>query len=130
MAVEETIGTGRRKTSVASVRLRSGSGKIDINGRSIEQYFPTEVQRHDALKPLAKLDLQGKYDMIIRVKGGGIQGQVEAVSLGLARALVDEVEERRADLKHEGLLTRDDRRKERKKYGQPGARKKFQFSKR
>ncbi len=128
--IEEYLGTGRRKTAVASVRLRPGAGKIKINGRPFEQYLPLEVQRETVLAPLGKLERNGSYDLVIRVKGGGIEGQVIAMRLGLARALVTEVEERRQDLKGEGYLTRDARKKERKKYGLAGARKRFQFSKR
>lgn len=128
--MEEIIGTGRRKTAVASVRLRRGGGKIDCNGRTLEEYFPSDLQRKTILAPLAKVGVDGQYDMIIRIKGGGIEGQVEAVRLGIARALVRESEERRGDLKSLGYLTRDPRKRERKKYGLAGARKRFQFSKR
>lgn len=129
--MEEFIGTGRRKTSVSSVRLRpNGSGKIDINGRNIEEYFPLEIQRETILSPLKKFDLTGKYDIIIRLKGGGIQGQMIATRLGISRALVLQDETRRPDLKDLGFLTRDPRKRERKKYGLAGARKRFQFSKR
>ena len=126
----ETIGTGRRKTAVASVRLRKGSGKIDVNGRKLEEYFPLEEQRRDILSPFELLELSGNYDAIVRIKGGGVSAQSTAVRLGIARALVKEDEDRRGRLKAEGFLTRDPRKKERKKYGQPGARKQFQFSKR
>ncbi|SCA64169.1 30S ribosomal protein S9 [Chlamydiales bacterium SCGC AG-110-P3] len=128
--MKETIGTGRRKRAVASVRLRRGGGKVDCNGRLLEAYFPSELQRKTILAPLAKVGVDGQYDMIIRIKGGGIEGQVEAVRLGIARALVAEDEQRRADLKSLGYLRRDPRKRERKKYGLAGARKKFQFSKR
>lgn len=128
--IKENIGTGRRKTSVASVRLRPGSGKIDINGRKMEEYFPLELQRRAVLAPFEKVSDAAQYDMIIRVKGGGIQGQVIATRLGISRALVQENEERRHDLKVVGFLTRDPRKKERKKYGLRGARKRGQFSKR
>ncbi|GAB4228273.1 MAG: 30S ribosomal protein S9 [Chlamydiales bacterium] len=128
--IKETVGIGRRKTAVASVRLRSGSGKVVVNGREFLDYFPLKIQRQTVLSPLTKFDKEEKYDMFIRVKGGGIESQSEAARLGLARALVEENEELRHDLKAAGYLTRDPRRKERKKYGQPGARKKFQFSKR
>lgn len=129
--MKEYIGTGRRKTSVASVRLRpNGKGMIDINGRKFEEYFPLELQRESVLSPLAKFNLTGNYDIIIRLKGGGLQGQMIATRLGLSRALVEEDESRRHDLKTLGYLTRDPRKRERKKYGLAGARKRFQFSKR
>ncbi len=128
--MEEYIGTGRRKTAVVSVRLRPGTGKIDCNGKEFEKYFTLEIQRNTILMPLTKLDRLGKYDIIFRIKGGGIEGQVIAARLGISRALVKEDENLRKDLKVEGFLTRDPRMKERKKYGQPGARKNFQYSKR
>ncbi|MDP1836317.1 MAG: 30S ribosomal protein S9 [Chlamydiales bacterium] len=128
--IEEFIGTGRRKTAVASVRLRPGAGKININGRAFDEYLPLDFQRQTVLSPLDKVAKAENYDMIIRVKGGGIEGQVIAIRLGLARALVLENQERRQDLKVVGFLTRDSRKRERKKYGQKGARKRFQFSKR
>ncbi len=130
MKVNEKLGTGRRKTSVASVRLRPGTGKIDINGRAFEEYFPLALQRQEILSPITKVASKERYDLIIRVKGGGIQGQVIASRLGIARALVSEDEDRRHDLKALGYLTRDPRKRERKKYGLAGARKRFQFSKR
>lgn len=128
--LEETVATGRRKTAVASVRLRSGSGQVDINGRPLEEYFPLEIQRRTVFAPLEKLGGNSRYDMIIRVKGGGIEAQAVAIRLGLARALVENDENLRHDLKSHGYLTRDSRKKERKKYGRAGARKRFQFSKR
>lgn len=128
--IKETIGVGRRKTAIAAVRLRRGKGNIDVNGRKIEEYFTTELQRETILSPLIKLQLENNYDIIIRAKGGGIEGQMIAARLGIARALVKEDEERRGTLKGEGFLTRDPRKRERKKYGLAGARKKFQFSKR
>lgn len=130
MKVNEKLGTGRRKTSVAAVRLRPGTGKIDVNGRSFDEYFPLELQRRAILAPIEKVASKDRYDLIIRVKGGGIQGQVIASRLGIARALVLEDEERRHDFKVLGYLTRDPRKRERKKYGLAGARKRFQFSKR
>ncbi len=126
----DNIGIGRRKTSVASVRLRPGKGKIDVNGREFDSYFPLEIQRKTILMPFEKAGNQGSYDMIVRVKGGGIEAQAIAMRLGLARALVHEDEGRRHNLKEAGLLTRDSRKKERKKYGHAKARKRFQFSKR
>ena len=128
--IQEHIGVGRRKTAVASVRLRKGTGKIDVNHRGFEEYFVTPEQRRDIIAPFALLELNDQYDVIVRVKGGGIEAQSTATRLGIARALVIEDEERRAHLKAEGFMTRDPRKKERKKYGQPGARKRFQFSKR
>lgn len=128
--MKENIGTGRRKTAVASVRLRSGSGKVDVNGKDFSVYFPLELQRKTILAPLEKLGFNGQYDLIIRVKGGGIEGQVIAARLGLARALVEQNDQVKPDLKENGYLTRDSRRRERKKYGHAGARKRFQFSKR
>lgn len=128
--IQEIVATGRRKTSVASVRLRKGSGQVRVNGRAFEAYFPLELQRQSVMTPLEKLGLSTDYDLVFRTKGGGIEGQVDAARLSLARALVAEVEERRGDLKALGLMTRDPRKKERKKYGRAKARKSFQFSKR
>lgn len=128
--LEETLGTGRRKTAVSSVRLRRGSGNIDINGKAFEEYFPLEIQRKTILAPFQKMHGNGKYDIIIRVKGGGIEGQVIATRLGIARALLSEDENLHSDFKAQGFLTRDSRKRERKKYGHAGARKRFQFSKR
>lgn len=128
--LKETIGIGRRKTSVSSVRLRRGTGVIDVNGRTFEEYFPLKLQRDEILAPLQKFASSEKYDMVIRVKGGGIEGQAIATRLGISRALVQENEEIRSDLKELGFLTRDPRKRERKKYGRAGARKRFQFSKR
>ena len=126
----ESIGVGRRKRAIAAVRLRRGKGKMDVNGRPFEKYFTSELQQNTILSPLHKLGLIGNYDIIIRAKGGGIEGQMIAARLGIARALVKEEEERRSTLKGEGYLTRDPRKRERKKYGLAGARKRFQFSKR
>ena len=128
--VEEIITTGRRKTAVASVRLRKGTGKIDINGRTFEEYFPLEIQRRTVLLPFEKVQGNKGYDMIIRVKGGGVEGQVIAARLGVARALLEENDGLHHDFKEKGFLTRDSRKKERKKYGHAKARKRFQFSKR
>jgi len=129
--MQEFIGTGRRKTSVSSVRLRpNGSGNIEVNGKKMEEYFPLEIQRDTILSPLKKFNLEQNYDIIIRLKGGGIQGQVIATRLGISRALVSQDEDRKPDLKELGYLTRDPRKRERKKYGLAGARKRFQFSKR
>lgn len=128
--LNETIGIGRRKTAVSSVRLRRGTGIIDVNGRAFEQHFPLELQREVILSPLKKFDDPAKYDLVIRVKGGGIEGQAIATRLGISRALVKNNEEIRGELKELGYLTRDPRKRERKKYGRKGARKRFQFSKR
>jgi len=126
----EYLGTGRRKTAIARVRLASGSGKVTVNGRAMENYFPLETQRTDLLQPLTVTDSLSKYDVRINVKGGGPNGQAGAVRHGIARALLEADANLRPTLKSRGLLTRDPRMKERKKYGQPGARKRFQFSKR
>ena len=130
MKEKETIGVGRRKTAVSAVRLKRGTGIIDINGRAFEQYFPLQLQRDLILAPLQKLSDVAKIDLIIRVKGGGLEAQAVATRLGISRALVQEDEGARAELKQLGFLTRDSRKKERKKYGHKKARKRFQFSKR
>jgi small subunit ribosomal protein S9 len=124
------LGTGRRKTAVARVRLASGTGKILVNGRPFENYFPTEMLRMVASQPLTVTSTVEKFDAAITVTGGGPNGQAGAVRHGLARALLQFDASLRPSLKAEGLLTRDSRMRERKKYGQPGARKRFQFSKR
>src|SRR5271155_2742089 len=126
----EFLGTGRRKTSIARVRLASGSGKIVVNGRAFENYFPTETLRIVVSQPLVVTSLTGKYDIRVNVVGGGPTGQAGAVRHGISRALLKADIALRPTLKSEGLLTRDSREKERKKYGQPGARKRFQYSKR
>ena len=126
----EFLGTGRRKTSVARVRLATGTGKITVNGRAFENYFPTETTRGIVSQPLTLTGTADKYDVRVNVSGGGPTGQAGAVRHGIARALLHVDANFRAQLKAEGLLTRDPRMKERKKYGQPGARKRFQFSKR
>lgn len=128
--IEENIGVGRRKRAVASVRLRRGKGVIDVNGKTFEHYFPSQLQRDSILAPLARFELNGKFDLIIRAKGGGIEAQATAARLGISRALVQKDEDYRQNLKDLGFLTRDPRKKERKKYGLAGARKAFQFSKR
>jgi small subunit ribosomal protein S9 len=124
------LGTGRRKSAVAQVRLAGGTGKILVNGRSFENYFPTESLRVAAAQPLTLTGPAEKFDAHIKVTGGGPNGQAGAVRHGLARALLKVDVNFRPLLKAEGLLTRDSRMKERKKYGQPGARKRFQYSKR
>jgi small subunit ribosomal protein S9 len=126
----EFLGTGRRKTSIARVRIATGSGKITINGRAFDNYFPVETLRSTASQPLTVTGTADKLDVRVNVKGGGPNGQAGAVSHGIARALLEFDVALRPSLKSEGLLTRDSRMKERKKYGQPGARKRFQFSKR
>lgn len=127
---KEFLGTGRRKTAVARVRMASGSGKITVNGRAFETYFPTEMLRMVVQQPLVTTDNVTKYDVRINVEGGGPAGQAGAVRHGIARALLEIDTTLRAPLKAAGFLTRDPRMRERKKYGQPGARKRFQFSKR
>lgn len=126
----EFLGTGRRKTSVARVRISAGTGKIQVNGRTFEIYFPLESQRMAVQQPFVTTATSGKYDVSINVVGGGPVGQAGAVRHGIARALIEADAALRPLLKADGLLTRDPRMKERKKYGQPGARKRFQFSKR
>ena len=126
----EFLGTGRRKTSVARVRISTGTGKIQVNGRAFEVYFPLESQRMAVQQPFVTTATSGKYDVSINVVGGGPIGQAGAVRHGIARALIEADAGLRPLLKADGLLTRDPRMKERKKYGQPGARKRFQFSKR
>ena len=124
------LGTGRHKTSTARVRLLDGTGKVTVNGRAFEVYFPLESQRMAVLLPLVTTATNGKFDIHVNVAGGGPSGQAGAVRHGIARALLQADANLRPLLKAEGLLTRDPRMKERKKYGQPGARKRFQFSKR
>jgi small subunit ribosomal protein S9 len=123
-------GTGRRKTSVARVFLRPGQGRITVNRRPIEDYFPRETLRLIVNQPLELTGTTGHLDVMVNVAGGGLSGQAGAVRHGIARALLEFNGELRPQLKRAGLLTRDPRMKERKKYGQPGARKRFQFSKR
>lgn len=127
---EETIGIGRRKTAVSAVRLRRGAGKYEVNGRKLEEYFPLALQRDLIMAPIQKFSNPEKVDLIIRVKGGGLEAQAAATRLGISRALVLEDDTIRSNLKELGYLTRDPRKKERKKYGRKGARKRFQFSKR
>ncbi|HEY7353136.1 MAG TPA: 30S ribosomal protein S9 [Terriglobales bacterium] len=123
-------GTGRRKTAVARVFLRPGSGDFKVNGLPIEQYFVTDTQRVSAKQPLVSTESAATFNVIANVSGGGVNGQADAVKLGIARALMQFNTELRKKLKSEGLVSRDSRGKERKKYGQKGARKRFQFSKR
>jgi len=124
------LATGRRKTSVARIFLRPGSGEIKVNGRTFESYFPTESLRVPVRQPLLATETAEKFDVLILATGGGVAGQAGAARLGIARALVEFNSELRQRLKKLGLLTRDPRQHERKKYGQKGARKRFQFSKR
>ncbi|MBT9331325.1 30S ribosomal protein S9 [Paracidobacterium acidisoli] len=123
-------GTGRRKSAIARVFLRPGSGGFTVNGKPFETYFVTEQQRVSAKKPLVASDTGATFDVLTTVRGGGVAAQADAVKMGIARALLEFNVELRKTLKAEGFLTRDARIKERKKYGQKGARKRFQFSKR
>lgn len=129
-ALAQNNGTGRRKTAVARVFLRPGKGQITINGRPFDQYFTTETSRAMVRQPLLAAEAADKFDVVILTAGGGFTGQAGAVRLGIARALVEFNSELRSKLKQLGFLTRDPRAHERKKYGQKGARKRFQFSKR
>jgi len=130
-AVKEYVwGTGRRKSAVARVRIRPGSGNILINKRELDKYFHADKDRNTVLSALQTANMTKSWDVWANVRGGGFTGQAGAVTLGLARALVKAVPEVEHDLRNRGLLTRDARMKERKKYGQKGARKRFQFSKR
>ena len=123
-------GTGKRKNAIARVFLSPGAGDVKINGRTFENYFPREILRIIAMQPFAALAKQGQYDVVVNVSGGGVSAQAEAVRHGIARALVGIDATHKPALKRAGYLTRDARKKERKKPGQPGARKKFQYSKR
>ena len=127
---EQYYGTGRRKTSVARVFLRPGQGTMKVNGRALDAYFMTESMRAQVRHPLQVVEMLDKFDVLINVSGGGSNGQAGAARLGIARALLRFNPELRSSLKKMGFLTRDSRMKERKKYGQKGARKRFQFSKR
>ena len=130
MADIQYYGTGRRKTSTARVYLRPGSGDIKVNRRAFENYFPNEALRMIIRQPLSLTDTIGKFDILVNVDGGGTAGQAGAVRHGITRALLEFNADLRPTLKKAGLVTRDPRKKERKKYGQKGARKRFQFSKR
>jgi small subunit ribosomal protein S9 len=123
-------GTGRRKSAIARVYLRPGSGEFKINGRAFEEYFVTPSQQSAAKQPLVSTEMVTTFNVVARVTGGGVNGQADAVKLGIARALMVFNIELRKKLKAEGLVSRDSRSKERKKYGQKGARKRFQYSKR
>ncbi|HUN66856.1 MAG TPA: 30S ribosomal protein S9 [Bacteroidota bacterium] len=126
----QVTAVGRRKTSVARVILRPGTGVIKINNRPLEVFFPQEMLRNDVVSPLAVTEMTGKYDIIANVDGGGSTGQAGAVRLGIARALIEVDAELKSKLRSKDLVTRDPRMVERKKYGQKKARKRFQFSKR
>ncbi|RPI06696.1 MAG: 30S ribosomal protein S9 [Ignavibacteriae bacterium] len=128
--MQPRTSVGRRKNAIARVRLLDGSGKITVNKREFENYFPLEIQRDEIMKPFKVTDTMGRYDVMILVNGGGPVGQAGAVRLGIARSLVAIDEDARTALRGAGLLTRDPRMVERKKYGQKKARKRFQFSKR
>ncbi len=130
MSAVQYYATGRRKTSTARVFLRPGTGAISINHRTFDAFFPTEALRTQIRRPLLLTDASDKFDVLATVSGGGVSGQAGALRLGISRALVRYNLELRKALKDEGLLTRDARAKERKKYGMAGARKRFQFSKR
>ena len=130
MAKAIALTVGRRKSAVARVHIASGKGAVTINKKSAEEYFGDTSQKEALYAPLQAVEAVGQYDITVNVKGGGITGQSGAISLGIARALEKVNEDYRGILKKAGLLTRDAREVERKKYGQPGARKKFQFSKR
>ncbi|MCX8106051.1 MAG: 30S ribosomal protein S9 [Ignavibacterium album] len=126
----DKIYVGRRKTSVARVILKNGSGKVTVNDREFEDYFPQLLSREDILAPFKVTQTEGKYDVFVNVDGGGTTGQAQAIRLGISRALIDINPDFRPALKSEGFLRRDPRMVERKKYGRPKARKRFQFSKR
>lgn len=128
--MKDFYATGRRKTASARVRIRPGSGTILINGQPFEEYFPVVTTRLVAMRPLHVTQMEGKFDVVVSVKGGGKSGQAGALCHGLARALVEYDASFRSTLRQHGLLTRDPRMVERKKYGQKKARKRFQFSKR
>ena len=128
--VEQYLGTGRRKRGIARVFLRPGSGKITVNGRELDNYFPTEAGRVPVRQALQVVEMADRFDVLVLANGGGIAGQAGAIRLGIARALVEFNAELRGPLKKAGLLTRDPREHERGKYGQKGARARFQFSKR
>ena len=130
MAISQQYGTGRRKTSTARVFLRPGTGKVTVNGRVIEDYFPNAVLRMVVKQPFVLSDLTDKFDLLVTVAGGGPAGQASAIRMGLSRALLQYNLQLKGLLRQAGLLTRDSRMKERKKPGQKGARRRFQFSKR
>ena len=128
--MSQIIATGRRKEAVARIRMSPGTGKISINGRPFEEYFKTVALQNTVLQPFETAKAMNQFDVAVNASGGGVTGQAGAVRLAVARALTESNAELRGPLKAEGFLTRDPRMKERKKPGQPGARKRFQFSKR
>jgi small subunit ribosomal protein S9 len=130
MALEQYQAVGRRKTSVARVYLRPGTGKVVVNKRDVSAYFPLEWRQRAVFAPFEATSTTGQFDVLVNAKGGGLTGQAEAIQLGIARALLEFNDELRKPLRDAGYLTRDPRMVERKKYGQPKARKQFQFSKR
>lgn len=130
MAEIQYYGTGRRKTSTARVYLRPGAGEVKVNRKAFDRYFPNETLRMIIRQPLQLTETTNKFDLVINVSGGGPAGQAGAIRHGITRALLEYNADLRPTLKHAGLVTRDPRIKERKKYGQKGARKRFQFSKR
>ena len=127
---EEAVTTGKRKTSVARVRMTLGTGQIRVNGRDLETYFPRETLRKQVMQAFEEASCTGRYDVVARIHGGGVAGQAGALRHGISRAITVMDPPQRTQLKKAGLLTRDARKKERKKYGQRGARARFQFSKR
>ena len=127
---EKWIATGRRKSSIARVQFKKGKGNFFVNGRDFDEYFNRDTQKMIIKKPLELLSVKNEYDIVVNVNGGGATGQAGAVRLGISRVLEKINSDFRSTLKSNGMLTRDSRQVERKKYGQPGARKKFQFSKR
>ncbi len=130
MAMNQHYGTGRRKTAAARVFLRPGTGKVTVNGRSLENFFPNAVLRMMVHQPLVLSELEGKFDLLVTVTGGGSAGQASAIRLGVSRALIGYNEQLKSLLRGAGLVTRDPRMKERKKPGQKAARRRFQYSKR
>ncbi|HWQ07508.1 MAG TPA: 30S ribosomal protein S9 [Holophaga sp.] len=130
MAISQNYGTGRRKTSTARVFLRPGTGKVTVNGRAIEDYFPNAVLRMVVKQPFVISEMGDKFDLLVTVAGGGPAGQASAIRMGLSRALLRYNDQLKSMLRQAGLLTRDPRMKERKKPGQKAARRRFQFSKR
>lgn len=130
MAEIQIQSVGRRKTATARVTLRPGTGEWKVNGRTLADYFPRETHRIRIEEPLRAADVGGQFDIVVRVNGGGLTGQADAVRMGLARAIVKNDEEARPAMRERGLMTRDPRKVERKKPGRPKARKRFQFSKR
>lgn len=127
---QEFIATGRRKTAVARIRMSPGTGKIEVNGKPFDEYFKTSALQNTVLQPFEVAKSVNAFDLLVNATGGGVNGQAGAIRLAIARALTETNPELRGSLKSEGMLTRDPRMKERKKAGQPGARKRFQFSKR